>query len=390
MTTAFTANCTVEKVLTAAIFPLVTLLPAVDYDLLLVSKRSAANGTCGSYSPMLSFFYSPFLHFRVRARIPPKNQLRKLTLVSYLVPQSYICMPKLLFTLLLLTGTLIAQPIETITLPGTDVSFNLAQLPGGTFAMGEKGKAVTLSPFSIGTHEITFDAYRLYARRDNDNATATMPSFDVDAVTRPTPPYLDYTYGMGTRGGFPQVNLTQQGALGFCKWLYQKTGRFYRLPTEAEWEYACLASKESPASEDIEDYAWLFGNGEEVFHKTGLKKPNAWGLYDMLGNVSEWTLDHYAPDYFDQIGDAPTDPWIEPTRKHSRTVRGGSFDTDTADVGCRVREKSQAKWQARDPQIPRSKWWNVDSPFLGFRIVSPKKQPTKAQITEFFNKAIVH
>jgi formylglycine-generating enzyme required for sulfatase activity len=298
-------------------------------------------------------------------------------------------MPKLLFALLLLSGTLSAQTLDTITLPGTDVAFTLAQLPGGAFAMGEEGKAVTLAPFAIGTHEVTFDTYRLFARLDNDNATAASPDFDVDAVTRPSPPYLDFTYGMGTRGGFPQVNITQQAALRYCEWLYQKTGRFYRLPTEAEWEYACLASVEDLAAEDIADYAWLFENGEEVFHKTGLKKSNAWGLYDMLGNVSEWTLDHYAADYFDQIGEAPTDPWIEPTRKHSRTVRGGSFDTDQADVGCRVREKSQAKWQARDPQIPKSKWWNVDSSFLGFRIVSPKEQPTKEQITEFFTKAII-
>ncbi|MEM9931069.1 MAG: SUMF1/EgtB/PvdO family nonheme iron enzyme, partial [Bacteroidota bacterium] len=181
----------------------------------------------------------------------------------------------------------------------------------------------------------------------------------------------------------------QQAALRYCKWLYQKTGRFFRLPTEAEWEYACLASKEDPHQEELPDYAWLFENGEEVFHKTGLKKPNHWGLYDMLGNVGEWTLDHYQADYFEQIGDWPEDPWIEPTRKHSRTVRGGHYDTDLADAGCRVRKKSQAKWQARDPQIPKSKWWNVDSPFIGFRIVSPTQQPSAEVINVFFQKAII-
>lgn len=282
-----------------------------------------------------------------------------------------------------------AIAIDTVRLPGSDVAFTLAVLPGAPFLMGEAGVPVTLSPFAISTHEVTHDAYRLFQVRDNDNTLAAAADWDADAVTRPSPPYLDFTYGMGTRGGFPQVNTTQQAALRYCEWLYQKTGRFFRLPTEAEWEYACLAEEGGAAGDQLLDRAWLYENSEEVFHKTGLKEPNAWGLYDMLGNVSEWTLDHYATDYFKQIGTEATDPWIEPTRKHSRTVRGGDYDTYAEEVGCRVRTKSSARWQARDPQIPKSKWWNVDSPFLGFRIVSPAHQPSPEAITEFFEKAIV-
>jgi len=288
---------------------------------------------------------------------------------------------------LLMIG-LSAQTLDSVIIPGTEVGFTLAVLPGGTFAMGAEGKAVTVSPFAIGTHEVTHDAYRLFQRRDNDSPEAAVDDFDADAVTRPSPPYLDFTYGMGTRGGFPQVNVTQQAALRYCEWLYLKTGRFFRLPTEAEWEYACLAGGKD-AEGTTSDQAWLYENGAEVFHKTGLKKPNPWELYDMLGNVSEWTLDHFQADYFNLIGDAPKDPWIKPTRKHTRTVRGGSFDTYVEDAGCRVREKSSPKWQARDPQIPKSKWWNVDSPFLGFRLVSPSKQPSSEEVTTFFSKAIV-
>ena len=278
--------------------------------------------------------------------------------------------------------------VDTVHLPGTTVSFAMAQLPGGEFTFGEEGAPVTLSPFAIGTHEVTHDAYRIFQVRDNDTPVAASEDWDVDAWSRPSPPYLDLTYGMGTRGGYPQVNTTQQAALRYCQWLYEKTGRFFRLPTEAEWEYACLAGADA-GPEDPEAYGYFYENGEETYHPTGEKKPNAWGLYDMLGNVSEWTLDEYYADYTDRLDDDGSDPWMLPDGKHSRTVRGGSFDSYVEEVGCRVREKSSPRWQARDPQIPKSIWWNVDSAFLGFRVVSPAAQPTSEEVRTFFAEAIV-
>ena len=108
----------------------------------------------------------------------------------------------------------------------------------------------------------------------------------------------------------------------------------------------------------------------------------------MLGNVSEWTLDEYYDDYADRAAAAPDDPWMRPDGKHARTVRGGSFDSYTEEVGCRAREKSSPRWQARDPQIPKSIWWNVDSAFLGFRLVSPEQQPSPEEVRTFFAEAI--
>ncbi len=186
--------------------------------------------------------------------------------------------------------------------------------------------AVTLSPFAIGTHEVTHDAYRIFQRRDNDTDAAGPAEYDADAVTRPSPPYLDFTYGMGTRGGYPEVNITQQAALRYCEWLYHKTGRFFRLPTEAEWGVRLPGRRAGGGSRSpTESNAWLYENGEETFHLTGQLQANAWGLYDMLGNVSEWTADDYEADYLAIVADNPNDPWMQPDRKHSRGVRGGAL-----------------------------------------------------------------
>ncbi|MCC6725005.1 MAG: formylglycine-generating enzyme family protein, partial [Saprospiraceae bacterium] len=74
--------------------------------------------------------------------------------------------------------------------------------------------------------------------------------------------------------------------------------------------------------------------------------------------------------------------------RHSRTVKGGSYDNNAEECTCEFRKKSEPRWQARDPQIPKSKWWNPDSPFVGFRVVRPAKQPSAAEVEAFFAKAI--
>jgi formylglycine-generating enzyme required for sulfatase activity len=175
----------------------------------------------------------------------------------------------------------------------------------------------------------------------------------------------------------------------YCRWLYKKTGEFYRLPTEAEWEYACRAGSSSlyffgNDVSQLSKYAWYKDNSGNKYHKTGQKEPNAWGLYDILGNVAEWTLDQYDENYFTKIGTSPVDPLIKPTERHPRTLRGGTFQDAASELRSSSRLKSNTDWNRRDPQIPRSRWWNADAPFIGFRIVKPLKKPSADEIEKFF------
>ena len=153
-------------------------------------------------------------------------------------------------------------------------------------------------------------------------------------MTRPTPPYADETFGFG-RNGQPAICITHHAAMEYCRWLSAKTGKIYRLPTEAEWEYACRAGTKTAYSwgddpAKLDEYAWYVNNAEKPM-KVGKKKPNPWGLYDMHGNVAEWCLDHYVPDAYKRIPtDKPTlGPVILPDAKeYSYVARGGSWDDD--------------------------------------------------------------
>ena len=295
--------------------------------------------------------------------------------------------------------------IDTSFLPydqiiqGTNVSFKMIPVAGGTFVMGsnagEKGHQadegpatkVTVDSFWMEEHEVTYDEYILFADEQSDKDPKP------DGITRPSPPYIDFTLGMGKAGGFPANSMSQYAALMYCKWLYKKTGVFYRLPTEAEWEYAARAGAATayPSGNDasqLGDYAWYTGNSNNKYHQVMQKKPNAWGLYDMLGNVAEWTLDQYKENYFEEIKSDVDDPWIKPTSKHPVTLRGGTFRDESDKLRCAARLKSDLKWNARDPQIPRSRWWNADAPFIGFRIVRPVKQPLSDEAEQFFTQLL--
>src|SRR5690606_5889569 len=193
-------------------------------------------------------------------------------------------------------------------------------------------------------------------------------------------------FGMG-HDGYPAISMTQLAAKFYCHWLTQKTGHYYRLPTEAEWEYACRAGTTTAYSfgddpEDLDDYGWYYDNADEAYQKVGLKKPNPWGLHDMHGNVAEWCLDQYVPDYYGQLaGDQPAvNPLAVPTTLYPRVVRGGSWFDDPEMLRSAAREKSDPSWKVRDPQLPKSMWYHTDADFVGFRLVRPLERPSNEQM----------
>ncbi|MCY4233649.1 MAG: formylglycine-generating enzyme family protein [Bacteroidetes bacterium] len=322
--------------------------------------------------------------------------------------QTKLALILLVFTFVIISEVEGQNYFETIgdTIPGTEVYFTMVALPGGTFVLGtpenevgHKGdegpqQEVNLSPFYIGIHEVTYDEFLLFSSSERDNPeSASGTQFDPDLIARPSPPYEDPAHGMGTMG-HPAVGMTQWSALQYTYWLSSKTGIFFRLPTEAEWEYACRAGQmtaysfgETPDSLDV--YAWYYGNSDETYHAVGQKAPNPWGIFDMHGNVAEWVLDEYSPDFYEKLDSTSSeDPWNLPTRLHPRTVRGGTYDDSPESLRCGSRLRSDLDWKRRDPQIPRSMWWNTDSPFVGFRIVRPMIQPSAEQQREFWSTAL--
>jgi formylglycine-generating enzyme required for sulfatase activity len=276
-------------------------------------------------------------------------------------------------------------------IPGTDVTFEMVPIPGGTFLMGspatEKGRKedegpqhpVTIRPFWMGKCEVTWDEFDIYRREKgvknpemNDNILKENP----DAITGPTPPYVDETYNHG-REGKPAICMTHHCAMVYCRWLSEKTGKQYRLPTEAEWEYAARAGSKTAYCfgddpKQLADYAWFADNSEEDTHTVATRKPNAWGLHDMYGNVLEWCLDHYKKDYYASF--SPTMPALCPVllpteTRFTHVARGGSWADSAA--GCRsaARRGSNKGWIKSDPQRPQSIWWLTNTDFIGFRIV---------------------
>jgi formylglycine-generating enzyme required for sulfatase activity len=294
----------------------------------------------------------------------------------------------------------------TEVISGTKVTFDMVPIPGGVFKMGspedEPGRnddegpqhTVRIDPFWMGKCEVTWDEYEIFMfsldiqRRKLEGREPTPQDLAADAVARPTAPYTDMTFGMGKRG-YPAICMTQLAAKRYCEWLSAKTGRYYRLPTEAEWEYACRAGTETAWSFGndpalLGEYAWYVENSGEKYHKVGQKKPNPWGLHDMHGNVAEWCLDQYVPDFYQQFAGGETaNPFALATTVEPRVVRGGAWDRSAEECRSAARLASTNDWKEQDPQIPQSVWYYTDALFLGFRVVRPLHVPSEEERAKY-------
>ncbi len=285
------------------------------------------------------------------------------------------------------------------SIPGTDVSFEMVPIPAGEFTMGtpesEPGHQPSESPqhkvnvpsFWMGKHEVTWDEYRLFMFSKLAKEEAGKDA-KVDAVSRPTRPYVEMSFGMGING-YPAISMTQHAANKYAEWLSAKTGHFYRLPTEAEWEYACRAGTTTAYSFGDDhtktgDYAVTSANSEGQYAKVGTKKPNPWGLFDMHGNVMEWTLDQFTPNgYVKFEGD-----YNVSTKPYPQVARGGSWMDGERQMRCGARVGSSPKWKMQDPQLPKSIWYHTDAQGLGFRLVRPTKEPTAEQKHRYWNNGV--
>ncbi|MBN2137546.1 MAG: SUMF1/EgtB/PvdO family nonheme iron enzyme [Sedimentisphaerales bacterium] len=276
---------------------------------------------------------------------------------------------------------------------GAKLTLEMTLIPGGTFLMGspdaEPGRAdnegpqhkVKLDPFYLCTTETTIDFFMAYYQ---ETATAKRTHFgdepqeepeeDVDAITGPTPVYGDLTMGYSEKN--PAIGGSWKNAATFCRWLSKKTGKKYRLPTEAEWEYAARAGSKTayafgdePDKAKLAPVAWYKANSGHEPHEVGKTKPNAWGLYDMAGNVREWVQDFYSPTAYKD--DAKNEITVNPKGPKTgelHVVKGGDYSCDPRELRPAARSFKQKWWQDGDPQIPKSVWWLPEIDLVGFRI----------------------
>lgn len=283
-------------------------------------------------------------------------------------------------------------------LENDNLTFEMIAVHGGKFKMGtnlETRKSdekpeheVEVSDFWMCKFEITWQQYEAFIygefTPEQFKNTTQLKPLGIDAISGATPPYVDMSFNMG-KDTSPAVNMTQYAAIMYCKWLTAKTGIFYRLPTEAEWEYVCKQGKTDEV-DSINSVAWFKKNSNEKYQKTGLKSANKLGFHDLLGNVSEWVYDQYSTSYYKNS--PRKNPINIPTTLYPRVLRGGSWKDTANKLCCTSREGSKDFWKQRDPQIPKSNWWLTDAPFVGFRIVRPKTQPSPEEIKTYWLEAI--
>ena len=296
-------------------------------------------------------------------------------------------------------------------IPGTEVTFRMVPVPGGTFRMGsaeseadrtsDEGPQfdVAIEPFWMGRCEVTWSEYKAYMAAcdlfkafEAAHVREVQADNEADAVTAPSNLYdPTTTFTNGEDPLLPAVTMTQFAARQYTKWLSGLTARFYRLPTEAEWEYACRAGTTTPwqmgaDAAALEAVAWFADTSDETTHAVGEKEPNGWGLHDMHGNVAEWVLDELVPGGYGRQAGLPQPvpaaaAAVWPEHLSPRVVRGGAYYDEPARCRSAARRGSEdLPWKDVDPNLPKSPWWYTEEPALGvgMRVVRPLAAPDLA------------
>jgi formylglycine-generating enzyme required for sulfatase activity len=227
-------------------------------------------------------------------------------------------------------------------IPGTLVTFVMVPVPGGTVIID--GKAIAVADFHIAETEVTWDLYDVFAL-----GLDVPKSGKADAVARPSQPYGAPDYGWG-HAGYPAISIAGPAAQAFCEWLSIKMGKTYRLATEAEWMLAArlAAGGETLSAAQRDELAWHRENASARTHPVASKTRDALGLFDLFGNAAEWVT----------------------TSDGTLVTRGGSFRDAASAIGPSARAAQDESWNERDPQLPKSRWWLSDGPFVGFRLVT--------------------
>jgi formylglycine-generating enzyme required for sulfatase activity/uncharacterized caspase-like protein len=234
--------------------------------------------------------------------------------------------------------------LQTYTETVNRVGIEMVRVPAGKFLMGspssEAGRdnnegpphEVSVSSFYMGKYEVTQLQWR---------AVSVLPKVRIDLPSNPSKFSGD---------NLPVEQVSWEEAAEFCARLSQATGKTYRLPTEAEWEYAARAMTTGPYAGSLDAMAWYDSNSGGTTHPVGTKQPNGFGLYDMHGNVWEWCMDWYSENYYFQ---SPSSDPPGPSTGSLRVVRGGSW------IGP-ARDLRSARRYGSTPGIRRS--------YLGFRL----------------------
>jgi len=257
---------------------------------------------------------------------------------------------------------------------------------------------VTLDDFWMASTETSWAAYDAFynteVKREKDGSVNQYirPSIKDDLVllARPTPQLYPVSWGM-PKQGYSAVGATHHAANKFCQWLSYQTGHFYRLPTEAEWEFACRAGSDKKYSwgDDADlatDFSWHGFKEGTNYHKPGQKKASAYGLFDMHGNVLELTLDGYVENRRKHFAKGKVhNPWVKATKPYPHVTKGGHWKHPLEKIISSARIPTEPKWKITDPQGPKSIWALSDAPFLGFRVVRPVKIPSAEEIYHYWN-----